>query len=237
MNTTKKNLQDLLLYHVVAGSYNSSTLENGGIETLNGKSLSVEVSDKGIMINDANVISSNIELLDGTIHIIDKVLVPPGDDNEQEEYDDDEKIDLVLNTTGYPNPNNKPGDPVTNTPQNGTTTTVPNPNTVEGVTTSTTQDGQLIDVYVDADFATEAQPSSPSESSSTTGSSVNNDDGTAPSSLPPSTFSSFPTPDGEVPDGDVSEASSNGESTGSEVPTYAPTLEYITYASPTVSIQ
>ena len=225
LNTTKKNLQDLLLYHVVAGSYNSSTLETGGIETLNGNSLSVDVSDAGIMINDANVITSDIELFDGTIHIIDKVLVPPGDDNEQEEYDDDEKIDLVLNTTGYPNPNNKPGDPVPNTPQDATTT-FPNPNTVEGVTTTTTPDGQLIDVYVDADFVTETQPSSTSESSSGT-------------SLPPSTFSSFPTPVGEVPDdGDDIEASgsSNGEYTGSEVPTYAPTLKYIYNEMPTVSI-
>lgn len=230
MNTTKKNLQDLLLYHVVTGSYNSSTLETGGIETLNGKSLSVDVSDMGIMINDANVITSDIELLDGTIHIIDKVLVPPGDDNEQEEFDDDEKIDIVLNTTGYPNPNNKPGDAVPNTPQNATTT-FPNPNTVEGVTTSTTQYGQLIDVYVNADFVTEAQPS---ESSSTTGSNVNNG-----ASLPPSTFSSFPTPVEEVSnDGDAPEAngSSNGESTGSEVPTYSPTLQYIPNATPTVSI-
>lgn len=229
VNSTKMNLQDLLLYHVVAGSYNSSTLETGGIKTLNGKSLSVDVSEMGIMVNDANIITSDIELFDGTIHIIDKVLVPPGDDNEQEEFDDDEKIDLVLNTTGYSNPNDKPGDAVPNTPQNATTT-VPNPNTVEGVTTSTTQDGQFIDVYVNADFVTQ-----PSESSSTTGSSVNNG-----ASLPPSTFSSFPTPVGEVPDdGDAPEASggnSNGESTGSEVPTYSPTLTYIPSPNLTVSI-
>jgi uncharacterized surface protein with fasciclin (FAS1) repeats/alpha-tubulin suppressor-like RCC1 family protein len=76
-----EQLQDILKYHVVAESAPSSSLESGDIETLNGDSVTVTVSDAGITVNDANVITADIMASNGVIHVIDKVLLPP-EDNE-----------------------------------------------------------------------------------------------------------------------------------------------------------
>jgi uncharacterized surface protein with fasciclin (FAS1) repeats len=75
-------LIDILKYHVVSGSVPSSSLESGDVETLNGDSIAVDVSDDmGIMLNDdAHVITADIMASNGIIHVIDKVLLPPEDD-------------------------------------------------------------------------------------------------------------------------------------------------------------
>ena len=73
-------LTDILKYHVVSGSVPSSSIESGDVETLNGDSITVDVSDAGIMVNDANVITADIMASNGVIHVIDKVLLPPEDD-------------------------------------------------------------------------------------------------------------------------------------------------------------
>jgi len=44
-------------------------------ETLKGDELMIDLSD-GVMINDANVVTADIEATNGVIHVIDKVLVP-----------------------------------------------------------------------------------------------------------------------------------------------------------------
>ena len=75
-------LQDILLYHVVAGSYPSTSLTSGDIEALNGDSISVTVTDGKINVNDACVIVPDIQLRNGIIHVIDMVLIPPGDIEE-----------------------------------------------------------------------------------------------------------------------------------------------------------
>ncbi len=56
----------------------------------------ITVSDSGIMVNDANVISADIEASIGVIHVIDKVLLPP-----PTETDDmtEEPVDATLAPT------------------------------------------------------------------------------------------------------------------------------------------
>ena len=44
-------------------------------ETVNGQTVMVDLSD-GVMINDANVTTADVEATNGVIHIIDTVLVP-----------------------------------------------------------------------------------------------------------------------------------------------------------------
>ena len=75
-----EQLQDILKYHVVAGSYPSSSLTSGDVETLNGDSVAITVSDSGVMVNDANVVTPDIMASNGIIHVIDKVLLPPPDE-------------------------------------------------------------------------------------------------------------------------------------------------------------
>jgi len=71
-------LTDILLYHVVAGNVKASdvvTLESA--ETLQGGSLTITVEGDVVRINGAQVVIADIEASNGTIHVIDAVLLPP----------------------------------------------------------------------------------------------------------------------------------------------------------------
>jgi transforming growth factor-beta-induced protein len=68
-------LADILLYHVVAGIYMSTDLENGTLPTLYGEDITVDLSS-GVMINDANVTLADVMAENGVVHVIDMVLLP-----------------------------------------------------------------------------------------------------------------------------------------------------------------
>ncbi len=69
-------LKPILLYHVIQGKVWSSQLKNGFTRTLNGSAVEVKLGN-GVMFNDATVLFANIRALNGVIHVIDKVLLPP----------------------------------------------------------------------------------------------------------------------------------------------------------------
>jgi transforming growth factor-beta-induced protein len=69
-------LRPILLYHVVSGKVYSYQLKNGFVPTLNGAAVEVKLNGS-VMINDAKVVCANIRALNGVIHVIDKVLLPP----------------------------------------------------------------------------------------------------------------------------------------------------------------
>lgn len=74
----KQQLIDILKYHVVSGRvYDMDAVKAKQATTLLGRSIQVGVSEKGISINDANVVAKNIEASNGVIHVIDSVLLPP----------------------------------------------------------------------------------------------------------------------------------------------------------------
>jgi len=75
-------LVDILKYHVVSANAHSSGLSSGNVETLNGDSVEVTVSDGGVMVNDATVATADVIASNGIIHIIDKVLMPPTDETK-----------------------------------------------------------------------------------------------------------------------------------------------------------
>lgn len=70
------NLKEILLYHAVEGKVYSNMLSNKFVATLNGAAVQINV-DNGVKVNDANVLYANIRALNGVIHIVDKVLLPP----------------------------------------------------------------------------------------------------------------------------------------------------------------
>jgi transforming growth factor-beta-induced protein len=74
----KGALTDVLTYHVVAGKAMSNGLSDGmQVETVNGQPLTITIADDGtVMVNDAKVVTADIETANGVIHVIDKVLVP-----------------------------------------------------------------------------------------------------------------------------------------------------------------
>lgn len=71
-------LNQVLLYHVVSGAVMAADVTDGlEAETLQGETVSFSVSDDGVMINDANIIATDIEASNGVIHVIDAVILPP----------------------------------------------------------------------------------------------------------------------------------------------------------------
>jgi transforming growth factor-beta-induced protein len=73
---SKEDLTPILLYHVVDGKVMASDVASGEVPTLNDKAdLMVKVDD-GVMINNSNVIITDLVGSNGVIHVIDEVLVP-----------------------------------------------------------------------------------------------------------------------------------------------------------------
>jgi len=72
----KDKLTGILTYHVVPGKVMSTDLSDGMMAgTVQGSEISVKLGD-AVMIDDAKVISADIETSNGLIHVIDKVLLP-----------------------------------------------------------------------------------------------------------------------------------------------------------------
>jgi len=73
------DLQAILTYHVVPGAVMAGDLTDGMVvETVNGASITINVSDAGVSINgSANVAIADIETSNGIVHVIDGVLLPP----------------------------------------------------------------------------------------------------------------------------------------------------------------
>ncbi len=75
-------LTDILLYHVVEGQVMAAdvvTLESA--DSLLGQPLNITVDGESVMVNEANVVLTDVEASNGVIHVIDAVLLPPTDDS------------------------------------------------------------------------------------------------------------------------------------------------------------
>jgi uncharacterized surface protein with fasciclin (FAS1) repeats/plastocyanin len=73
------DMPNALKYHVIPGIYMAADLAAGMIlETMEGQSVTIGMSDFGAMVDDANVIFTDFTAANGVVHIIDKVLAPAG---------------------------------------------------------------------------------------------------------------------------------------------------------------
>jgi len=72
------DLTQILLYHVVPGKVMAADLSDGlEAATLQGDKVTFKLSDGGAMVNDANIVATDIETSNGVIHVIDSVIMPP----------------------------------------------------------------------------------------------------------------------------------------------------------------
>ncbi len=69
-------LTAILTYHVVPGAVMSTDLTDGmEAETVQGETVTIG-TEGGVMVNDATVVTADIEASNGVIHAIDTVLMP-----------------------------------------------------------------------------------------------------------------------------------------------------------------
>lgn len=73
----KEQLVAVLTYHVVSGKIMSADIADTQTEvaSVQGSELSVNATD-GVKVDDANVVSADIETTNGVIHVIDQVVLP-----------------------------------------------------------------------------------------------------------------------------------------------------------------
>jgi len=73
----KQKLTAILTYHVVAGNIKAAdVVKLTSAKTLNGESVTIKTAGGMVMINDATVVKADITATNGTIHVIDTVLMP-----------------------------------------------------------------------------------------------------------------------------------------------------------------
>lgn len=68
-------LQQVLSYHVVPQKVTSNEISGGEVATLNG-GLVTEVTEEGVIVNNASVVTPDIEASNGVIHAVNRVLLP-----------------------------------------------------------------------------------------------------------------------------------------------------------------
>ena len=71
-------LRKVLTYHVVPGDLMAKDLRSGRVATVEGNSVAVRVRRGRIRINKSHVIKADVDAKNGVIHVIDRVLLPPG---------------------------------------------------------------------------------------------------------------------------------------------------------------
>lgn len=76
----RDQLTAILTYHVVPAAVPSSDLagQTVSVLTVNGERLTIDGRD-GVTVNDANVVTPDIEASNGIIHVVDTVILPPSD--------------------------------------------------------------------------------------------------------------------------------------------------------------
>ncbi len=83
----KDLLTAVLTYHVVSGVVMAEDvmgMDGQEVETLNGATLKISVTDDGVVLNDTvNVVATDIVASNGVIHVIDAVLLPPIEAQEE----------------------------------------------------------------------------------------------------------------------------------------------------------
>ena len=72
----KAKLTKVLTYHVVPGTVMAKDVKSGMVKTVEGQTLTIDVSSAGVTVDDAKVIKTDILAKNGVIHVIDTVVVP-----------------------------------------------------------------------------------------------------------------------------------------------------------------
>lgn len=79
----KDKLTEILMYHVVPGKIMAGDIAPMNVTTAGGKEATFTVDGQTVMINGVKVIKSDVVASNGVIHVIDKVLMPPVEEEKE----------------------------------------------------------------------------------------------------------------------------------------------------------
>jgi len=95
----KDQLARILQYHVVAGNTGSTALADGVVlNTLAGIDAGISKTEGGFNIENARIVATDINASNGTVHVIDRVILPP----EQMSRSEADKIIQMAIDRGVP---------------------------------------------------------------------------------------------------------------------------------------
>jgi len=69
-------LTSILTYHVVPGEVTSDQITDGDVATVEGQNVTIS-TENGVMVNEATVVTPDVDASNGVIHVVDSVLIPP----------------------------------------------------------------------------------------------------------------------------------------------------------------
>lgn len=72
----KDKLIAILTYHVVPAKVKAKNVKAGEAPTVNGQTATIAITDSGVTIEGANVVTTDVMASNGVIHVIDKVILP-----------------------------------------------------------------------------------------------------------------------------------------------------------------
>ena len=67
----KEKLVAILTYHVLPGKVQSTDIKPGDVATVQGESVTIAVNDGSVMVDEAKVVTADVEASNGVIHVID----------------------------------------------------------------------------------------------------------------------------------------------------------------------
>ena len=80
MDTLAKDpamLKAVLTYHVIPGKIMAAEVKNGNVKTVNGANVAVSKAGEFVTVEDAMVQTADITAINGVVHVVDSVLMPP----------------------------------------------------------------------------------------------------------------------------------------------------------------
>ena len=81
----KEMLTSILLYHVIPSKVMAADIAPMKVATVGGAEATVTLDGETVMIDAAKVVKTDIEASNGVIHVIDKVIMPPVEEEEAAE--------------------------------------------------------------------------------------------------------------------------------------------------------
>lgn len=72
----KQKLVAILTYHVIPGKVMAKDVKSGKVKTASGSSFKMKVSKKGVWVDNAKIVATDVKADNGVIHVIDTVILP-----------------------------------------------------------------------------------------------------------------------------------------------------------------